>query len=244
MKRKGAIAATKCLLYLLILTVLFVGLYFYLQYKNMGERISSALDKNEILIDYIIDESLSYTLINKEGTDEYGDFFVVFKKKNDIWNRIYENDFKELMPWKLELADVDGDDNKDILVAVRKTTRYDMERKNRMFIFNYQEGILSKKWTGSQIAGTWRDFYPMDILPASGDELVFIEQTEDGRERISIYSWFDFGFFRLAVSETYPEIRHMVMTEDKLLEITYYEEGKERSQTLQAANGKLIAKES
>ena len=84
----------------------------------------------------------------------------------------------------------------------------------------------------------------MDILPASGDELVFIEQTEDGRERISIYSWFDFGFFRLAVSETYPEIRHMVMTEDKLLEITYYEEGKERSQTLQAANGKLIAKES
>jgi hypothetical protein len=233
----------KYILFALIVIVIFLGLYLNLLHKNSEEDLASALEKNELLIDSTIDETLAYTLISKEGVYEYGDFFVVFKRISKDWQRIYENDFRDLMPWKLEVADIDGDDKKEILIAVQKTTTYDKEMKNRMFIFNYEDGILAKKWTGSQIAGMWREFYPMDLLSLAGDELVFIEKAEGDTERISIYSWFDFGFFRIADSEEYQQIQNLTMVGENLLEITYYEEEEEINLILTAVDGKLIPKE-
>lgn len=242
----------KYILFALIIGVLYVGLYLYLMHKNSEDDLSSALNKNpdeglesalekdEVLIDSLIDETLAYTLISKEGVYAYGDFFVVFKRIGSGWQRLYENDFKDLQPWKLEVADIDGDDNKEILIAVRKTTLYDNEMKNRMFIFNYVNEILAKKWTGSQIAGIWNDYYTFDLLSTPGDELIFIEQAENDKEKISIYSWFDFGFFRIAESGEYQLIKNMTMVGENLLEITYYEEEEERNLVLTAVDGKLI----
>ncbi|NLO10243.1 MAG: hypothetical protein GX129_10320 [Clostridiales bacterium] len=234
---------SKYIFFLLIIIVLFFGLYLSRLHKNSKEALSSALNENELLIDYTIDESLAYTLINTNGIDEYGDLFVVFERNEDTWQRSYENDFKNLMPWKVELADIDGDNITEILIALRKTTPYDKEIKNRMFVFNYQDDILSRKWTGSRIAGIWREFYPMELLSTPGQELVFIEQAEDDKEKISIYSWFDFGFFMIADSEAYPMIQNVTMKGENSLEITYYEEEEEKSQILSIVEGKLLAKE-
>lgn len=245
----------KYILIYFLATVLLIGLYMYLLHKNSEEGLSStlhktsneglsyALEKKELLIDFMIDDALAYTLISKEGVYEYGDFFVVFEKTNKVWQRIYENDFKDLKPWKLEVADIDGDDNKEVLIAVRKTTLYDKEMKNRMFIFNYVNGILAKKWTGSQIAGIWREFYTMDLLSTPGDELVFIEQAKEDKEKISIYSWFDFGFLRIVDSDEYQLIKNLSMVGENLLEITYYEEEEERNLILTAVDGKIIPME-
>jgi hypothetical protein len=195
------------------------------------------------MIDYTIDEAYAYTLTSKNGIKEYGDTFAVFERRDDTWNRIYENDFKNLMPWKLELADIDGDDVREVLIALRKTTPYDKEIKNRMFIFNYQDNILSRKWTGSQIAGIWRDFYPLDLLSTPGYELVFIEQANDSMEKISVYSWFDFGFFMLADSDVYPNIKNIHIPDKNLLEITYSKDEQEIKQILTVKNGKLLEKD-
>lgn len=245
MNRRQTIRKTTIIyiIFLLITVVLLFGLYLSKLHKNSKEGLSSVIEKNEILIDYTIDGSLAYTLINRNGTKEYGDLFVVFERTDNSWEKIYENDFKNLMPWKLELADIDGDNIPEILIALRKTTPYDKEVKNRMFIFNYQDDILSRKWTGSRIAGVWREFYVMDLLSTPGHELIFIEQTEEKKEMISIYSWFDFGFFRLAESEAYMRIQSLKMVNENLLEITYADNDKDSSILLVVDEGKLVPKE-
>ncbi len=209
---------------------------------NSKEDLSSALYDNEVMIDYTIDGPLAYALINNNGIEEYGNSFIIFDRKDDTWLRAYENDFKNLMPWKVEVADIDGDNTPEILIALRKTTPYDKEIKNRMFIFNYQDNILSRKWTGSRIAGIWREFYPIDFLSTPGHELIFIEQAEDTMEKLSVYSWFDFGFFMVADSETYPNIQTVAMLDENLLEITYFEDEQEIKQNLTTLKGKLLPK--
>lgn len=233
----------KYIIFLLIIIVIFLGLYLSRRHKNSEEGLSSALYKNETLVDYAIDEALAYTLINTNGREEYGDLFAVFERKDDTWHRIYENNFKNLMPWKVKTADIDGDYIPEILIALRKKTPYDKEIKNRMFIFNYQDGILSRKWTGSRIAGKWREFYPMDLLSTPGHELIFVEQTEEDMEKINVYSWFDFGFFMIADSEAYPSIQSLDLLDDNLLEVTYIEDKEKIKLILSVVDGKLLSKE-
>lgn len=214
-------------------------MYFYVIHKDLKEDLSSYLEKGELLIDYTMDEPYAYTLVSKQGPDGYGDFFAVFEKKNKGWQRIYEKDFKNFMPWKIEIADIDGDDLKEILIAVRTTTLFDKDLKNRLFVFNFNDGALVKKWTGSQISGTWRDFYTGDVFSIPGHELIFIECTENDREKISIYTWFDFGFLKVAESEAYDKIKELKTAGSNCLEITYQIEGQNYKHILKAADGKL-----
>lgn len=101
----------------------------FVLHKNSKKDLSSALSEGEILIDYTIDETTAYTLINRNGTEEYGDLFAVFEAEGNTWKRVYENDFKNLMPWKIDLADIDGDDFPEIMIALRKATPFDKEIK-------------------------------------------------------------------------------------------------------------------
>ena len=242
MKRRLITRKAKYIIIFLIIIVLFLGLYLSSWHKNSKEDFTSVLYKNEVLIDYTIDEAYTYTLINTNGSDEYGDLFVVFERKANTWERVYENDFKNLMPWKVELADIDGDSISEILIVLIKTTPFDKELKNRIFIFNYNDGILSRKWTGSKIAGRWKEFYPMELLSTPGQELVFIEHAEEEKEKISIYSWFDFGFFMIADSEAYPRIQSVDALGENLLEITYIEDDQEVKLSLAVLDGRLIPK--
>jgi len=228
-----------------IAIILFLCIYLILQHMNSNKDLPKALklENNEVLIDYAIGGAFAYTLTNKDGNREYGNFFVVFEKADDEWQRVYENDFKNLMPWKVETADIDGDGIPEILTALRKKTPYDREIKNRMFIFNYEDNKLIRKWTGSQIAGIWRDFYVMDFLSPPGYELLFVEQTYEGKERVSVYSWFDFGFHRLAYSDGYEIIQNISMVSENRLKITYREGKKEYNVQLETVNGKLVPKQ-
>ncbi len=203
----------------------------------IAEKIKSALLPEEALIDWVQDASDFYVLVHSEGNMEYGDTFLLLSEAEGALTRTYENDFQELMPWKIARADVDGDREQELLIAVRKTTPYDKVLKNRMFIFNYREGVLVKKWTGSQIAGTWRDFYAKDLVDAPGDELIFLEQLAEEKEGIKVYHWFDFGFFLLAESDAYTKVKEVTVTDENRLLITL-DEGKQISLIMR--KGKLV----
>ena len=67
-----------------------------------------------------------------------------------------------------------------------------------------------------------------------------MEKTKDNMECISVYSWFDFGFFRIAESEAYPRIHDLTIVGDNSLEIKYYQEDEEVIMVLTAVDGMLI----
>ena len=191
--------------------------------EAVPEKLAAALLPKEVLIDWSQNADDVYALVHSEGLQEYGDTLLVLREKDGIFTRVYENDFRELQPWKIDTADIDGDLEMEILVAVRKTTPYDKELKNRMFIFNYQEDVLVKKWTGSQIAGTWRDFYTEDLVDASGEEIILLEQLGEGLERIKVYYWFDFGFFLLGESGEYPSVKELIVAGENSIKVTLME---------------------
>jgi len=192
-------------------------------------------------IDEITDDGLVYTLISQKGSAQYGDTLVIDRQSGDGQRkRIYEKGFNDLKPWKLGIADVDGDRKKELLIAVRKTTHFDPQEKNRMFIFQYDGEKLYKKWTGSQIAGVWNHFYAGNLLPIPGDELIFIEQVAGNKERISIYYWFDFGFVLLAASDSYSDITELTIIGENRLGITANTEGQNQTHTLMVKDGKII----
>ncbi len=188
------------------------------------KKLRSFLDKNELIVDYAISKNRAYVIVSRQKNSEYGDLLLILEDSgNNEWNRIYENDFTGLKPWKIITADIDGDGQEEILTAVRKTTIYDQNDENRLFVFNYSDNILVKKWTGSKIAGRWRSFYAGELLPIPGQELIFIEKKENGREQLSIYYWFDFGFIMLAKSDEYENITKLSISEENLIEIEYDE---------------------
>jgi hypothetical protein len=206
----------------------------------VSKELKGSLDNSELLVDYKKEDNKIYALVSKEGIHQHKDQFVVFEQNAEgKWERSYENDFTGLKPWKIETADIDGDKEKELLIAVYKTTHFDNVKRNRLFIFNYHNNILEKKWTGSQIAGTWKDFYVGDVTGRMGDELIFLQKTAEGKERLVIYYWFDFGFFFLAESGTYTKITNISVTKDNKIVLTYKEGIKPGIYTLEIKNDKL-----
>ena len=145
-----------------------------------------SLGGKETVIDGVTDHTMAYMITSKEGRSDYGDTLVLFQKESDRkWRRIYDNDFTGLKPWKIVLSDIDGEGEKEIITAVRKTTRFDKKLKNRLFAFNFTEGKLVKKWTGSEVGGDWKEFITGDLVSTKGNELIFISKTKGG-ERVNV----------------------------------------------------------
>lgn len=236
-----------CFKVLLILIMLLLVLLLC-RSVNKGKKaddfvreLSFLLNGDERIIDYKKQGLTVYSIICNDKAVEQGNLFVVFDyNESNKWERSYENDFTELKPWKLELSDIDGDDIQEILIAVKKTTIFDDTVKNRMFIFNYLDGKLVKKWTGSQIAGTWRDFYVGELVPIPGNELIFISKEDSGREKLCIYYWFDFGFFMLADSDSFQYIEDVSILSENRIKLRYIEGDEYKDIVLRVKGEKLI----
>jgi hypothetical protein len=197
--------------------------------------------RNNTIDEAAADGFIYAIMSSSRSQDAYGDKLVIDRETADGGReRIYESDFKDLKLWRLQIADLDGDGQSEIVTAVRKTTHFDPEEKNRLFVFNYDGVQLTKKWTGSQIAGDWREFLAGDLLPIPGEELLFIESMPDGGERLSVYYWFDFGFVRLAVSEPYDRpIDDLAIAGENRLSLRL---ASSESRTLMVNNGRIVDK--
>jgi hypothetical protein len=208
--------------------------------SGLTTQIEKALEEQELLIDYSVEGDTAYAFVSTTGDTKYGDRFLVFNRKKDGgWSRSYENDFAGLKPWRLRISDIDGDGEREILTAVYKSTFYDEEERNRLFIFGYTKGKLIKKWTGSEIAGSWETFIAGDLVDTKGEEIIFISRTNDGKEKLMVYYWFDFGFLLLAQSEAYEDIVDVMIQGENRLLITYTDGSGRKTEQVQLKEGTI-----
>lgn len=97
-------------------------------------------------------------------------------------------------PWKMDIADVDGDGKKEIIVGVFKSTKFFPKPHNCLFVYGWSGKKAYSKWLGSSLGRVFTDFLFADLDNKTGDELIALETTLEGKKSLAIYKWNGFGF--------------------------------------------------
>jgi hypothetical protein len=71
------------------------------------------------------DNKNELVMILKRSGDEYGKSLVIVSLQKDRGNRIQIYNMKNLNPWRVHIADVDGDGIKELSIGVYKEARLD-----------------------------------------------------------------------------------------------------------------------
>jgi hypothetical protein len=118
-------------------------------------------------------------------------------------------------PWKLAIADVDGDGRREIVVGVYKSTRFFPRPHNCLFIYDWDGRRAHPKWLGSSLSKPFLDFAFINV-EGRPDRLVAIETKLDGRRCVTVYSWNGFGFTLDWQRGDWREARLIEITGDRI----------------------------
>src|SRR5438128_1750685 len=94
-----------------------------------------------------------------------------------VWHgrhRLWQGVPRRWQPWKLRIADVDGDGLREIVVGVRKATHFFPHPHNCLFLYAFDGRTVKPKWLGSSLSQPFTDFAFAD-LGGRGEKLVAVE---------------------------------------------------------------------
>lgn len=97
-------------------------------------------------------------------------------------------------PWKIMVADVDGDGLYEIVVGVYKATRFFPKPHNCLFVYGWDGRRTFPKWLGSTLSKPFTDFTFADLEHDGHQRLIALETRRDGLRSVAVYSWNGFGF--------------------------------------------------
>jgi hypothetical protein len=105
-----------------------------------------------------------------------------------IWQAIP----KDWKPWKIAVADVDGDKKDELLIGLYKVTRHSPNRIHTLYVYGFDGSKMIPRWRGSRLT---RDFDDFSVAKApKGDKILTLDRLLDGRFALSCYTWSGFGF--------------------------------------------------
>ncbi|WP_352420224.1 hypothetical protein [Proteiniborus sp.] len=225
------------------LIAIFFGIIF-IRFSQEDAQCKLELKPNQRLIDCAFNEKWLFAIIEEKYVIDIKRNIFIYKRegssKSAKWEKVAEYDFTTIVPWKIRIGNIDYTDVPQVIIGVNKSTHFDKEVNNRLFVFNWDGEKLYKKWTGTRLGYYLKDFYIIDFLDIKGDELVVIDKNEEGRERLLVYYWLDFGFQLLAESEFYDTIEEVKYLDYNLLELVYKNQDKKASVKLMVKEGQII----
>ena len=134
--------------------------------------------------------AITYRTI-KGGHPMGGEIIVLHEVKGrlrPLWRQ------KNLNPWKLRIADVNGDGKQEIIAGVWKKSPKDPIMAKRTFVFYWNGTRMMPMWLGSRLSRRFEDFELKDINKDGWAELLALEIAPGKPKRIGIYRWKSFGF--------------------------------------------------
>jgi len=108
--------------------------------------------------------------------------------------RVWQDVPKRWQPWKLVTADVDGDGRREIIVGLKKGTRYFPRPHNCLFVYSIQGERVIARWLGSSLGKPFTDFAFGNLDGDRAEELASLEAPRNGRRTVTVFSWSGFGF--------------------------------------------------
>lgn len=183
-----------------------------LKYYSIKERNlqTYTLKKDEAIISTSIsdidnDNNNELLIIVGEGNEGFGEKLVILEISQKT-KEIFKISLKDMKPWKVQVADVDGDNKKEISIGVYKESEFHPVKAKRPFIYNWHGDGISPKWRGSRLARPFEDYIFADIDKDGLDEIISIEVLGNGKKVINSYKWKGFGFQGMAESKEYLDI--------------------------------------
>lgn len=181
---------------------------------NLGQKIDSYKLK-EKLFDYTYadvdgNDSKELIILTKGIMNRFGKEIIILKLESEILE-VYREDYSDLKPWKVTSGDVDGDEKDEISIGVYKKTPLHQVMAKRPFIYYYEDNRLLPKWRGSRLSKPFDDYDFYDIDGDGIDELISIELLQNGQKVINTYKWRGFGFEGFLQSESYDNIKDLIV---------------------------------
>lgn len=180
------------------------------QYSLKGYLKTYRFKNDEAIVSTYIsdidnDDNDELLIITGKKKEKFGEKLMIFSFDDGL-KKIYTKAFKDMNPWKIQTADVDGDGEKEISIGVYKESQFHPVKDKRPFIYNWNGDSISPKWRGSRLSRPFEDYIFLDIDNDGLDELISIEIFKNGKKIINSYKWKGFGFEGMAESKEYQDI--------------------------------------
>lgn len=180
------------------------------------------MNKTNQIIDYAWRNNQLFVLEKEHSLKIYLNVYkkVADKQAGYSLVKTYANDLTRINPWRIDCEDIDGDGIAEICLGVFKTTHFDENEGNRIFLFDF-DTVLRKKWTGSKLGDVLIDYRFVENVNKDRKDILVISEDNNEKCKLLLCQWFDFGFVVINESEKYDQLVFIDKRQDELQRINY-----------------------